>query len=367
MAWALGAVGLLLILAFGIQRLLLRAGLLSRPDPGTSGAIIQSMLRYGLYFGVLLIPLAVGLEFARTGVQGWQPVVLFLLAVVPFLALVHRQGDPAHPDSIAAPDRKSIRLVGYLADRLKQERALDGALRSWLEMHRAAAARTPPFVCVTHGRECEHAFFLERIEKDFLPHKVPALKTPTVLKFAIAGAVADPELLHWSMMCEVKRTGFAARASDSRRPVLVAVRLLEDDWFEKDGENPVTCFARFWQTLPQPAGPVLAFLCFRVLNDKTKARQAAAWFQSIIPDPGGHLDTPGFRERFGLPGVILPELGPVTHHDAIRWADNHTEQHHDLPHLKQQISEHFQRRNDKPVPMNELGPWLNQLLPDPPP
>jgi tetratricopeptide (TPR) repeat protein len=68
------AIGLVLVLFFSVHRALIHAGIL-RPDPDTSGVIIQSLLHYGFWIAALLIVLGIAYAAYKTH-RETQPAIV---------------------------------------------------------------------------------------------------------------------------------------------------------------------------------------------------------------------------------------------------------------------------------------------------
>jgi type II secretory pathway component PulF len=56
-------VGFALMLVFGIHKQLLKVGILPKLDQKESGKIVQLLLKYGFWLGVIVLVLSLGLQF----------------------------------------------------------------------------------------------------------------------------------------------------------------------------------------------------------------------------------------------------------------------------------------------------------------
>ena len=59
-------VGFALMLVFGVQKQLLRAGVLPQLKQREAGIVVRLVLRYGFWLGVLVVILGIGLQYLRT-------------------------------------------------------------------------------------------------------------------------------------------------------------------------------------------------------------------------------------------------------------------------------------------------------------
>ncbi len=259
-------------------------------------------------------------------------------------------------------------LVYFLADRGEQEARLRKALHTW--------DGNRPFLCLTYGRHpILQERFVERVVNYFFhDHSLAHLSQPlndigNGRPLCPRYPVKKPEQLHAELDDLLGLRHIANQIShDNQRRAVLHFDFNSGEWFGNGRRNTVTEFIVYWQhadLLREAAHAPLIFLSFQCLPEHlawwpaSRAAAARRWFQHRA-----QLDPPGFRQAFGLPGVILPELRAIDCADAERWAglDKVRACYPHIPtwQLQRRISERLYPTRKELLAMGDLGARLHE-------
>lgn len=258
-------------------------------------------------------------------------------------------------------------LVYFLANRCHQEHALRKALKNWHPQE------NKPFVCIFYGQDKQHDRFMERLLIHFfkmhqwrdLPSEFKDMGNGIALRLQHLQYCPlnelDSELNEYLQKMQIAEK---LRREQQRLPVL-HFEMSSLDWKGWQQRNLISEFICYWQhndLINQNQRPPLIFLCFHCLPHFFSLKR---FFSTRWLSAQTKLDAVAFEKKFGLPGVVLPELQNIERYDVDCWVDMAEVQalHPNISTatLKMCLETHLYSQQ-KSFPMRELGVKLEQII-----
>jgi len=240
------------------------------------------------------------------------------------------------------------------------------------DQHRQSRARRP-FVCLVHGDESAcHDLMLDRLQHEILPGLLdisvtdcfwsePPSPKDSVEKFWIA---LGKRFLNKRFNTVAESKAQVLKELDILgRPLLVRLQWYSEQFVE-DQTNGLANFMKFWESWQELPENSLVICALSLVYSNTKDARSRLMFWKESPADRlkewvkecrkGLLPAPSFSLS------VLPELGPVEHHEAKRWCDYLDPDRREQ--AKDHIIEFFERRKNRAIDMRTLVRELKTFL-----
>jgi hypothetical protein len=258
-------------------------------------------------------------------------------------------------------------LRPHLPNRRKQESKLGRAIQT--HHH-----KQHPLLCLIHSDECQCSDrFVDRLVQYYLPQVVPGDGiTPYFVHCNFSDGIDLHQEISEQLASSLKINPFAPPSEivdaiiRERSPIIFYTDMCTKNWSRCEGIKVVYNFIEFWAKLEIPATHrhlLLICLYFNYTNIKPTGF-LTRWFkkESIndqIRKEFGQLETANFSEKFGINGVVLPELVNLEKEDVEAWARKHLRNVWDI--VRPKINNLFPSP-DKTIPMCDLARELRKIL-----
>ncbi|MCP4696760.1 MAG: hypothetical protein GY862_07915 [Gammaproteobacteria bacterium] len=362
------------LLVIGLQKNVIKSGLLSRLSLWASERVVRELLAYGfllalpalvLTFMYLLMQLLA--ERPQGFLQGHNLPILMALLMAVFLyslQLTLRQlpiiraavSDGSNPERDTEKDKRDGLLLPWLPNRENQKSGLRRAVQ---EYQTDRPDLLPPLLCIIHGDDCEHAYIHEHLWEYLNKQETDrAFANPLNYHLDLGEeSIRNTEELHHALHQSLALEDFRKKLRNGRQAIIVYGVFYTSGCFQGNGDDWLTAFTGFWRKF-QGNIPCLLMICVKYTN--TRSRKTAERLQALEQHSLSR-----FREEFGLPGLVLPRLQSISHEDAAIWTDRHSAEIRghckDIEWLREQIEQFYNARQGS-VCMRPLGLKLKELL-----
>jgi hypothetical protein len=301
--------------------------------------------------------------------EAWLDVVRGLRRVIESLSRLALTVETSSERGLDSTDHAShLHRLHHRCNRSPQRDSFEMAF----DLYRESLARRP-FVCVVHGDESEcHDLMLDRLQHEILPGLLdvsvndcvwsePPSPKDSVDKFWIA---LGKRLLN-------KRFNTAAESQEQilkeldrlGRPLLVRLQWYSEQ-FGSPQTNGLANFMRFWESWPAlPENRLVICALSLVYSDTKDARSRLMFWQK---SPADRLKEwvkeyeEGVQAAPSFSLSVLPELGPVEHHEVKRWCDYLDPERRER--AKDHVIEFFEHRKNRAIDMRALVKELRKFL-----
>jgi len=269
--------------------------------------------------------------------------------------------------SVLQPKINFDDLRPHLPNRRPQERKLGRAIQTHHHKQR-------PLLCLIHSNDCQCSDrFVDRLVQYYLPQVVPGDGiTPYFVHCNFSDGIDLHQEISEQLASSLKINPFAPSSEivdaiiRERSPTIFYTDMCTKNWSRCEGIKVVYNFIEFWAKLEIPATHrhlLLICLYFNYTNIKPTSF-LTRWFkkESIndqIRKEFGQLETANFSEKFGINGVVLPELVNLEKEDVEAWAREHLRSVWDI--VRPKINNLFPSP-DKTISMCDLARELRKIL-----
>jgi len=258
-------------------------------------------------------------------------------------------------------------LRTHLPNRRPQESKLGKAIQT--HHH-----KQHPLLCLIHSDECQCSDrFVDRLVQYYLPQVVPGDGiTPYFVHCNFSDSIDLQQEISEQLASSLKINPFAppseivAAIINERSPIIFHTDMCTKNWSRCKGMKAVNDFIEFWAKLEIPATHrhLLLICLYFNYTDIKPTSFLTRWFkkESIndqIRKEFGQLETANFSEKFGINGVVLPELENLEKEDVEAWAREHLRNVWDI--VRPKINNLFPSP-DKTIPMCDLARELRKIL-----
>jgi hypothetical protein len=269
-------------------------------------------------------------------------------------------------------------LRPHLPNRRPQERKLGKAIHTHHDKHR-------PLLCLIHSdeRQCSGRF-VDRLAKFYLPKVVPGDGiTPYFVHCNFSEDIDLQQEISEQLASSLKINPFATRAEivdaiiRERSPIIFYTDMCTKNWSRCGEMKLVHNFIEFWAKLELPSthSHLLLICLYFNYKDIEPSHFLTRWFKrwlrfkkkSIndqIREEFKQLEDENFAEKFGVNGVVLPELMSIEKEDVEAWAREHL--HSVLDRVTTEINKLF-KSPDETKAMCDLANQLREILEEFPP
>ncbi|MDM8557681.1 hypothetical protein [Candidatus Parabeggiatoa sp. HSG14] len=265
-----------------------------------------------------------------------------------------------------------IDLRPHLPNRRPQERQLGKAIQTHHDKQR-------PLLCLIHSNECQCSdSFVDRLAKYYLPTVIHG--DGITSHFIHCDFSEDIDDLHQDISEELSLKLLGKRfVSDSeivdaivneRNPIILHSDMCTKNWSRCGGIKVIQNFIEFWAKLElPPTHRHLLLICLYFNYKDIKQSRLKSWLQkkSIndqIREKFKNLEKENFLEKFGINGIVLPELTSIEKEDVEAWAREHLRSVSDI--VRPKIDNLF-KSPDETIPMCDLARKLRKILEEFPP
>ena len=265
----------------------------------------------------------------------------------------------SQPKASFKPKTSKPKLLPYLPDRKKQEKKLDEIIDTHVN-------KREPLLCLIHGNEHEsYDTFIQRLEQYYLPKKLKLNNIPKVylidykdilysLKYTL-GEDAGKEIN--------KINDLSTAIATLNIPVIFYDKVGTEDYL--NDSNIIHNFVNFWadwQTVSNQKHLILICLFFEYQEKTTPNLWKRLFFKKAnnhtIRQEFNGLEKLNFQTKFGINGIVLPELCSVQKREVEFWAREYLRDFCDV--LIPQIREIF--KNYPEITMEDLAPQLKKII-----
>jgi len=262
-------------------------------------------------------------------------------------------------------------LRPHLANRGSQENKLTNVIRHHNKQF--------PLVCLIHGDECQCSDnFLERLEKFYLPTVVHG--DWIISHYVPCDFPENVEELHDDISQRLgvellnNRLASCSEIVDAivnkQNSIILHTDMCTKNWSRCGGMKLIHDFIEFWAKweLPPTHNHLLLICLYFNYKDIKPTHFLTRWFKkkSIndqIRAEFGRLEKENFSEKFGINGIVLPELVNIEKEDVYKWAKS---LYSSLDSVKFKIDALF-KSHDETIPMCDLASSLREILEEFPP
>ena len=273
------------------------------------------------------------------------------------------------PNEVAPKKKYKVNvddLRPHLPNRRPQESQLGRAIQTHHDKQR-------PLLCLIHSDECQCSDrFVDRLVQYYLPKIVHG---DGISSYFVHCNFSQDIDLHQEISEQLaSRLGINPFAPHSeivdaiireRSPIIFYTDMCTKNWSRCEGMKVVHNFIEFWAKLDIPATHrhLLLICLYFNYTDIKKTNFLTRWFKkkSInyqIREEFRQLETENFSKRFGINGVVLPELVNIEKEDVKAWATEHLRSV--LNKVQPNIDNLFQ--SDETIPMCDLARELSKIL-----
>jgi hypothetical protein len=265
-------------------------------------------------------------------------------------------------------------LRPHLPNRRSQESKLGRVIHTHHDKHR-------PLFCLIHSdeRQCSDRF-VDRLAKYYLPKVVQGDGiTPYFVHCHFSEGIDLQQEISEQLASSLKINPFATRSEivdaimRERSPIIFYTDLCTKHWSRCGGIQVIYNFIEFWAKLELPATHrhLLLICLYFNYQDIKPSHFLTRWFRfkkkSIndqIRDAFRQLETENLLEKFGISGVVLPELENIEKEEVEAWAREHLRSVWDI--VRPKIDKLFKSPNET-IPMCDLAIRLREILEEFPP
>jgi len=266
------------------------------------------------------------------------------------------------------PRKKIFFLQLHLPNRVPQERKLRQAIQAHQD-------KQFPLLCVVHGddNQCNDTF-LTRLIKKYLPkigdeynqikeYRLNLRDIPNTVEESneeflnrLGESVLDNvSALRQQIIEEIARQKIQC-------PVIIHASLYSDDGF-----NAINNVIRFWGNWSFPQAPSYLLLIYVTFNYQKNKRptflerlRLKKSVNDTIKDKIKPLENNNLLDKFGVNGVVLPELHNIKEEHVQEWANDFGHEFRDV--LQPEISTLFEASFNEGMTMSDLAKRLEDIL-----
>jgi hypothetical protein len=319
-------------------------------------------------------------EISQAGTQGEQAIAIVKYAsqkegeqLTKLLEVINKV---APNNKVAHPKKYKVNfgdLRPHLPNRRPQERKLGKAIKGHCDKQR-------PLLCLIHGEEYQcNERFVDRLAEYYLPTVVPGDGITSC--FVHCDFSEDIDELHQEISQQLAsslKINPLAPPSEivdaiirERSPIIFHTDMCTKNWSRCEGVKVVYNFIEFWAKLALPSTHSHLLLICLYFNYKDV--EQANFFKRLfkkksindqIREEFRQLENENFLEKFGINGIVLPELVNIEKEDVEAWAKEHLRSVWDI--VRPKIADLF-TSPDETMAMYDLARELRKILEEFPP
>ena len=270
-----------------------------------------------------------------------------------------------------APQKKIKLNVDDLRPHLPNRRPQESKLGHAIQTHHH---KQRPLLCLIHSDECQCSDrFVDRLVQYYLPQVVPCEGiTPYFVHCHFSQDIDLHQEISEQLASSLKINPFAQPSEiveaimRERSPIIFHTDMCTKNWSRCGGMKLIHDFIEFWAKLDIPSthNHLLLFCLYFNYKDIKPTHFLARWFKkkSIndqIRAEFGRLEKENFSEKFGINGIVLPELVDIEKEDVEAWARKHLPSV--LNSVKPKIDNLF-KSPEETIPMCDLARSLREIL-----
>jgi len=276
-----------------------------------------------------------------------------------------------------APQKKFKLNVDDLRPHLPNRRPQESKLGRAIQTHHH---KQRPLLCLIHSDECQCSDrFVDRLVQYYLPKVVPG---DGISSYFVHCHFSQGIDLHQEISEQLaSRLGINPFAQPSeiveaimreRSPIIFHTDMCTKNWSRCGGMKAVHNFIEFWAKLDIPSthNHLLLICLYFNYKDIKPSHFLTRWFKkkSIndqIRAEFRQLENENFSEKFGINGIVLPELMDIEKEEVYAWAREHLHSSF-LDSVQPKIDDLF-KSPDETIPMCDLARSLREILEEFPP
>ena len=256
-------------------------------------------------------------------------------------------------------------LRPHLPNRRPQETQLGRAIQNH---------KQHPLLCLIHSDECQCSDrFVDRLVHHYLPKVVPGDGiTPYFVHCNFSEGIDLHQEISEQLASKLGINPFAPHFEivdaivRERSPIIFYTDMCTKNWLRCEGIKIVYDFIEFWAKLELPSthNHLLLICLYFNYKDIKQTNIIKRWFKkkSIndqIRKEFEQLKTENFLEKFGINGIVLPELVNIEKEDVEAWARDHL---YNVLNIVQPKIDNLFTSPDETIPMCDLARELSKIL-----